>query len=234
MNTNTSYTGFSRWRFVAIFVVIGAIIGARYAGLTDYIDTENIWHHKEALALFIQEHYSLAVLLFILLNMLIVILAIPVTIVLNVAAGYFFGVIPAVLYCNIGSAGGALIAFLIFRYLLAQGLHKRYHDALERFNKKFHEHGVSYILFMQLIPLTPFGLITVLAGLSDIPAWTFYWATALGILPGSVIYAFAGKQMGSLSSASDILSAPVIIALSLLALLVLLPAIAKSVYRSRI
>jgi uncharacterized membrane protein YdjX (TVP38/TMEM64 family) len=224
---HTLYPGSTRWRFVLLLMFISAVIAARYMGLTDYIHIDHIWHHKDTLTAFVANNYWLAVLAFIALNMLVVIFAVPVSIALNVAAGYFFGVIPAVIYCNIASAGGALIAFLIFRYVLSAGLHKRYHDTLERFNKKFEEDGVSYLLFMQLLPVTPFGLITVLAGLSDIPAWTFYWTTALGILPGSIIYAFAGKKMGEISSVHDILSAPMMLALLALASLALLPILVK-------
>lgn len=201
----------------------------RYLGVGKYINLAFIWENKEALQHFIASNYLLSVFLFLLFFIFVVAFAIPISIILNIAAGYFFGVFEAILYTNIGSTVGSLLAFLTFRYLLRDGLKKKYGNALDRFNEKFKEQGANYLLFLQLLPITPFSLITILAGLSDISVWTFLWTTSVGILPGSAIYAFAGSKLAHVTSVKDILSPSIIIALSLLALLALLPVIIKHV-----
>ena len=72
--------------------------------------------------------------------------------------------------------------------------------------------GASYLLTLRLIPVFPFFLINFLAGLTKVPLRTFLWTTSLGIIPGTVVFAFAGQQLGSINSPADILSKKVIAA----------------------
>jgi uncharacterized membrane protein YdjX (TVP38/TMEM64 family) len=52
-------------------------------------------------------------------------------------------------------------------------------------------------------------------------------ATALGIIPGSFVYAYAGRQLGTINSLKEIASPNVIAAFVLLGLLALVPIIYK-------
>ncbi len=222
---NMAHIGLYRVRFVIALVLMCIMLVLRYSGIGRYINLTFIWEHKETFHEFINVHYGMSVIFFLSLYIIVVALTVPISIILNIVAGYFFGVFQAVIYSNIGSTVGALLAFLTFRYLLHAGMQQKYGKALARFNARFKQQGAYYLLFMQLLPITPFGLINILAGLSGISMWTFYWTTAVGILPGSVIYAFAGSRLVNVTSVGDILSLPVIIALTLLALLALLPVI---------
>jgi len=76
-----------------------------------------------------------------------------------------------------------------------------------------------------LIPATPIFVINYLAGLASLNIWTFIWTTSVGILPGSLIYTFVGHHFRKIESAGDILSWPIIIALTFLALLAILPVV---------
>jgi len=53
--------------------------------------------------------------------------------------------------------------------------------------------GHLYLLTLRLMPVFPFFLINILTGLINIPLRTFIWTTSLGIIPGSLVYAFAGS-----------------------------------------
>jgi uncharacterized membrane protein YdjX (TVP38/TMEM64 family) len=52
-------------------------------------------------------------------------------------------------------------------------------------------------------------------------------ATAIGIIPGSFVYAYAGRQLGTINSLTDIVSPGVIGAFVLLGLLALVPNLYK-------
>src|SRR5262249_21148831 len=131
--------------------------------------------------------------------------------------------IPGSIYSVWGCTIGATISFLLFRYLLRGLVHEKYGKSLISFNKEVKSHGGYYLLSLVLLPITPFGVVTILSGLSDISVTTFIWAVALGTLPGACIYAFAGKQLMNMEKTSDLLSFPLVIALLFLALLALLP-----------
>ncbi|MGE3979199.1 MAG: hypothetical protein AB7F94_16690 [Nitrospira sp.] len=58
---------------------------------------------------------------------------------------------------------------------------------------------------------------------------TYVVATAIGILPGSFVYAYAGRQLGTINSLKEIVSPNVIGAFVLVGLLALRPVIYKRI-----
>jgi uncharacterized membrane protein YdjX (TVP38/TMEM64 family) len=52
---------------------------------------------------------------------------------------------------------------------------------------------------------------------------TYVAATAVGIIPGSFVYTFAGRQLGTINSLSELASPRLLLAFSLLGLLILVP-----------
>ncbi len=64
-----------------------------------------------------------------------------------------------------------------------------------------------------------------MAGLSTISLSTFVWTTAIGIIPGSFVYSYAGSQLSSIQSTEDIVSPSILLALVMLGLLALVPTI---------
>lgn len=217
---------FNKKAFFAL-IIVAAMVAIRYLGLTDYISLSFVRDNTEAIQAFIAHNYIAAVLAFIGIYTATVALSVPISNLFSIAAGYFFGVIPAVIYCNIGALCGALLAYATFRFLLHDMAMERYGDKLERFQERFTKEGMSYLLFMQLLPITPFGVINVLAGISGIPLKTFITTTLVGITPGQIIYAFAGRQLQYITSPGDIFSGPVLIAFILLATLALLPLVLR-------
>jgi uncharacterized membrane protein YdjX (TVP38/TMEM64 family) len=52
------------------------------------------------------------------------------------------------------------------------------------------------LLAVRLIPTIAFTLINWAAGLTAVPRWTFAWTTAVGILPGAVLFSVTGSGFG--------------------------------------
>ena len=52
---------------------------------------------------------------------------------------------------------------------------------------------------------------------------TYMAATSLGIIPGSFVFAYAGRQLGTIDSLKEIASPNVLMAFTLLGLLALVP-----------
>ena len=210
-----------KWLIGVALLILIIII--RLSGIHHYITIEAIRENSQNLQNFIAYNYWLSVLFFVGAIALVVSFAIPLSVLLTIASGYFFGALSGALYSIVGATIGATFSFFTFRYLLRGSVQQKYGHMLEPFNKELKKRGASYLLFMQLLPITPFGIIIVITSLSHISWWTFVWATALGITPGSLIYTFAGRQFMHINVVSDILSWPIIIALILLALISLLP-----------
>jgi uncharacterized membrane protein YdjX (TVP38/TMEM64 family) len=98
---------------------------------------------------------------------------------------------------------------------------------LEPIQRGFAKNAFSYLMTLRLIPLFPFFLVNLLSGLTRVSVGTYVAATALGIVPGSFVYAYAGRQLGTLNSLKEIASPSVLLAFTLLGLLTMVPVVYK-------
>lgn len=207
--------------------VIGIILAVRSSGLTDCLTLSYINGNKSYLQGLLDEHYWASVAAYIALYAGLVALAVPGTVVLMLAGGFFFGVIPTVIFGICGALIGSLIYFLMVRYVFADMLREKYAALYDKFDRQFSRDGISYLLMLHFFPITPFLVINTLAGLSSISIWSFLGATALGILPVSLVYAYAGRQLHTIHSVHDVLSLPMVLALLGLAALSIIPIVLK-------
>jgi uncharacterized membrane protein YdjX (TVP38/TMEM64 family) len=158
--------------------------------------------------------------LYFLIYLFSVALSIPGAAILTIAGGFLFGVLPTVLVVNLAATVGAAGAFLASRYLVGKYFQEKYSEKLEKFNKEILSHGHNYLLILRLIPIFPFFLINIFSGLTNISLKTFIWTTAVGIVPGTFLYAFAGKQIDYVTSPSEIFSSKVWIIFLILVFLI--------------
>jgi uncharacterized membrane protein YdjX (TVP38/TMEM64 family) len=163
----------------------------------------------------------------------VVALSIPGATILTLGGGFLFGVLWGVIYVNAGATTGATLAFLFCRYVAGEWVQNKYQDKLNNFNRELSKNGYRYLLALRLVPVFPFFLINICAGLTKIPLRTFVWTTSLGILPGSLVYAFAGSQLSAIESVEDIFSAKILSAFILLALFVIFPVLFNYIKRRR-
>lgn len=206
---------------------VGVIAALRYSPLGDFFTFENLVQHRAELVAFVREHYASSVVFFILTYVLVVALSIPGAVILTLGGGFLFGVPACTLYVNAGATAGAVLAFLSARHLLGNSLQEKYASQLKKFNEELARNGISYLLTIRFIPVFPFFLINFLSGLTKVPLRDFAWTTSVGIIPGTVVYAFAGRQLSTLNSAGDILSGRILLAFAALALFSLFPVILK-------
>jgi uncharacterized membrane protein YdjX (TVP38/TMEM64 family) len=208
---------------LALFVVV--IAALRWSPVGKTLTIDNLKQHRDILIMLVQDRYGLTVMLFIGVYILAAAFSIPGAVILTLGGGFLFGTLAATVYVNIGATAGASLAFLSARYLLGERLQEKYQSQLDRFNAEIEKNGTRYLLTLRFIPVFPFFLINFLSGLTKIPMKTFVWTTSLGIIPGTAVYAFAGRQIGTINSVSEILSKKVIIAFVILALFAIFPVV---------
>jgi len=223
-----------RKNILLLFVCIGAIIAVRQSPLGSMLAFDNLKLHREELLILVHNHYLLSIALFVLLYIVVAGLTIPGgAVVLTLGGGFLYGTTLATLYVNLGATAGAVASFLIARYLLGQQLQDKYQQQLGRFNREMEAAGSRYLLFLRLAPIFPFSLINFLSGLTRVPLKTFAWTTSLGIIPGTAVFAYAGRQLGSINSPAEILSTNVIMAFMLLACFALFPAVFSRIKKKK-
>ncbi|HIJ96871.1 MAG TPA: TVP38/TMEM64 family protein [Desulfuromonadales bacterium] len=150
-------------------------------------------------------------------------LSLPGAAILSLAAGAIFGSIMGTLYTNIAATLGATLAFLITRYLLRDVVLNKFGSKLEGINRELETRGFNYLLFLRLVPLFPFFLINLAAGLTRLPLRTFFFGTLLGIIPGGFVFVNAGASLASIDSLSAIATPRVLGSFALLGLFALVP-----------
>jgi uncharacterized membrane protein YdjX (TVP38/TMEM64 family) len=166
-----------------------------------------------------QAHTVIAPLYYILFYIFFTALSIPEAVILTIAGGFLFGAIKATCYITFAATIGGSISFLTIRYLVGKRIQKKYASHFARFKRAFKTYGASYLLIVRFIVIIPFFLVNILAALTPIPLSTFMVTTAIGIIPGTFVYALAGEQLHAINSLQDIFTPRTILLLVMLALL---------------
>src|SRR5579859_1412776 len=200
-----------------VLLIIAAALAAFFAsGAHRYFTFEQIKAQQAMLQGWYRAHPAQTVAGFFLLYVTVTSLSIPGAAVLTLVAGAIFGLGLGALIVSFGAALGATIAFLLSRFVLRDWVRFRYAAALERIDGGVQKEGALYLFTLRLIPAVPYFLINLLMGLTAMRAWTFYWVSQLGMLPGTLVYSNAGTELAAIDSPSRILSPGVIGAFLLL------------------
>lgn len=220
-STTTSITG----KIVVALLFLSAIGAFFFFDLKTYLSLDALKANRDDLLVFTQDHYVTAVALFILVYILQTAFSLPGATIMTLAGGFLFGSLWGPLYVNIGATTGATFAFLAARYLFHQWVERKFGDRLGAIQDGFEKNAFSYLLTLRLIPFFPFFLVNLLSGLTRVKIGSYIVATAVGIFPGSVVYTFAGRQLGTINALSELVSPRLLLAFSLLGLLMLAPVV---------
>lgn len=204
------------WRRLLLFAVAAIAVAAFfYWDVGSHLSLAALQANKDALRDYTDTHYPAAVSLFILFYGVQTALALPGAAVMTLVGGFLFGTLAGAAYVNLGATSGATLAFLAARHLFAIPIRKRLGTRLTALSAGFSRDPFRYLLTLRLIPLFPFFLVNLACGLTTVPLRTYVLATAIGILPGSLVYTYAGRQIGNFKSMSDIASPEMLLALAL-------------------
>ncbi len=228
-----------------VLLAVVAVVAVGHGG----ISLEALVRHRTAIGAFVTEHRLLAVLAYIALYITAVALSVPGAAFLTVAGGFLFGVAIGASAAVIGATTGATIIFLVARTALGEPLLKRAGPRAAQLAQGFRNDAFSYLLFLRVVPIFPFFLVNLVPAFAGVRLVPFVVATALGIIPAAIVYAFAGTGLDSVIAAQktsydvcvaagradcrlsfnagDVLTPELIGALIALALLALTPVLVK-------
>lgn len=208
-------------------VLVLAALAALFFGfdLDNVFSLETLQLHRDALRGFAGEHRLVTAGAFVLLYILQTALALPGAIVFAFAAGALFGAISGTFYAVTAATLGAVVAFLVTRYLFQEAVQKRFGSRMSWLNASLEKKGLNYLLFLRLVPVFPFFLINLGAAITRMPLRTFFLGTAIGIIPGAFVYVNAGASLASIDDIGDIASPRVFGAFILLGVFALVPVV---------
>jgi uncharacterized membrane protein YdjX (TVP38/TMEM64 family) len=115
--------------------------------------------------------------------------------VMTIAGGLAFGAFWGALWSIIGADLGALIAFGAGRFLGRSFVQKFVGERFQTLMSRLARHGFYIILYLRLVPIIPYNALNLLAGASPIEFRDYWWASVIGILPGTILFAMLGDAL---------------------------------------
>ncbi len=112
--------------------------------------------------------------------------------VLAAAAGLLFGAGRGALYVLAGALVGAVVAFTVGRILGRDFVRSRPMNA--GVDRLLRRRGLLSVVTVRLLPVAPFGLVSYAFGATQISVGTYLLGTALGVAPGTAVFAVVGAS----------------------------------------
>ncbi len=138
-------------------------------------------------------------LIFIALYIVVCILMLPGSIP-TLGAGVLFGVVKGSVAVSIGSTLGATCAFLIGRYLARNWVSGKIagNEKFKAIDEAVASQGWKIVLLTRLSPIFPFNLLNYAFGLTKVSLKHYFFASWVGMIPGTIMYVYIGSLAGDL------------------------------------
>lgn len=213
-----------------------AVLGAVTLG--DALSFEALAERREDLLALRAAHPFATALVFVLAYAAIVAASLPGAAVASIAGGFLFGTIAGTPLNVLAATAGALGIFVAARAGFGARLAARM-DASEgrvrRIKAAIDANQWEALLVLRLVPVVPFFVANLLPAVFGVPLHRFAVTTALGILPGALVFTSLGAGLGEVFDAGAapdpgvILEPRILLPLLGLAALAALPAVLRAI-----
>ena len=160
-----------------LLIAIGAALWA--TGTLDRFRPHELVAQQHQLHQAVRAHPLLAVCLYIAAVALVIGTGVPASWVVILAGGMLFGIVYATFLTATGDLLGSLLLFFAARHAFGAGTRPPPPMA-ERVRRGYLGHPMGYTLFLRLVPVLPFGGVTVALAWLRCPLWLFALATFAG------------------------------------------------------
>ncbi len=224
---------FLRWLPIVILAAI--LILAYIFNWYHYLSFTALSQHHKELIQWTHQHYAAAIFIFMSIYIIAVATSFPGASILTITGGFLFGIVPGAIYVVIGATLGACVLFIAVKTALGEWLRQKAKGWIKRMEDGFNRDAFNYLLFIRLVPVFPFWAVNIVAALLNVKFRQFFFATLIGIIPGTVVYAAIGNGLGALfekgqtPNFSIIFEPQILFPILALALLSLVPIVYKKV-----
>ena len=180
-----------------LIIVVVAVFSTIF--LTEVFSFDILRDNRVELLRYRDTNYWELVTFFLLVYFLIVVFSVPGATIASVSGGFMFGLVLGTFLSVLAATTGAYSIFVATKKGLGERLSARI-DASEgkikRISQKLHENEISVLLLIRLVPIIPFFVANLLPALAGVRSWNFFWTTAIGIIPGALVYTSIGVGVG--------------------------------------
>ncbi|MCH4889668.1 TVP38/TMEM64 family protein [Acidaminobacter sp. JC074] len=192
-----------------ILILVGMIVvflGVRYFNVDATISVESLLDNKERFIAFSSKYYILSVIIYLVLNIVLGAIGVPVYGVFTMAAGLMFGFLEGLVFSMSAAVLGGYISFNLSRYAFRDFFHKRYSHRLDKFERRLEGREFAHLLGLRLLPGFPYFITNIIAGLSPIKVSPFFMSTIIGILPSAILFNYTGHVLRELDSMAQMMT----------------------------
>ena len=187
----------------ALGVILALLVAGYFAGLHEYFSLSNLIKHRETMVAFVSENILLAALAYVLLYLTVVAVSFPGASALTITSGLIFGGILGGALTVVGATLGAVVIFLIARSSLGDVLEKKAGPFIQKMIAGFQKDQFQYLLTLRLTPIFPFWVVNIVPALLKMQLPSYALATFLGIIPGTMAFAYIGAGLDSVIAAQE-------------------------------
>lgn len=221
-------------KLAIVGVVILLIILFKVFGLDQYLTLSYLKEQQAHFAQLYAENKLVVISVYMLMYIIVTALSLPGAAIMTLAGGALFGLVTGTIVVSFASTIGATCACIVARYLLRDWVQNKFGEKLTKINEGMEKEGGFYLFSLRLVPIFPFFVINLAMGLTTIRLVTYYWVSQLGMLPATIVFVNAGKELAKLDSLKGILSPGLLISFALLGLLPIITKKLLGLYKARL
>jgi uncharacterized membrane protein YdjX (TVP38/TMEM64 family) len=122
--------------------------------------------------------------------------------VLTLGAGALYGVVNGTILVSVASTLGAVSAFLVGRYLARKWVEKKIegNEKFKAVDEAVAREGWKIVGLTRLSPVFPFNLLNYAYGITKVSLRDYFFASWIGMIPGTVMYVYIGSLAGDLAA----------------------------------
>jgi uncharacterized membrane protein YdjX (TVP38/TMEM64 family) len=216
-----------------LVIIVGFISAARIFHLDQYLTLSFLKGSLGRFNALYADHRAAVIGCYFTVYILTAALSLPGAAPLGILGGALFGFWTATLVVSFASTIGATLACFVSRFLLRDWIQNRFGEKIARVNEGIEKEGAFYLFSLRLIPVFPFWMINLIMGITKISLLKFYWVSQAGMLPGTMVFVNAGKELAKIDSLKGMFSPGLVISFVLIGILPLAVKKAMNFYRSR-
>lgn len=218
------------------------IVGLALFFLLDFdrfVTVDALRSHRSELTQFVAANMAVAIILYMSTYALLIAFSLPVGAILTILGGFLFGTVSGGSAAVLAATVGATALFLAAKTALSEPLRARAGPILRKMEDGIRADALNYLLVLRLVPIFPFFLVNMAAGLLGMRLRDYLLATFFGIMPGGLVYASVGNGLGAVFDSGGepnlgiIFQPEVLLPLVALALLALVPVAHKRFKRRK-
>ena len=197
MSEATSHPAARRWlRLLPIALIAALFVGLIASGALRQLSLNSLGEHRDALVRFVGQHPIASFAAYLALYILVIVACTPGPAVLSVAGGFLFGPFLGGAAALASMVVGSIVVFLACRTAFGDWAAHRAGATMAKIEAGFSRDAFAYLLALRLMPVAPFFIVTLAAGLARVRLATFVIATLIGAAPSAFIFATLGSGLG--------------------------------------